>query len=75
MICRTVGCEKQAHPDKDGFCFRCSVAGIGFVWNGPVRGRDGWNQYTVGSYHKEHFGVESPTELARKRPDVERASS
>jgi hypothetical protein len=69
MGCRE--CGKEPHPDRDGLCYRCSVAGIGIVFNGPIRGRNGWNRHTVGSFHQEHFGVSGARELARTNDKVQ----
>lgn len=73
MICKVDGCLNDAHPDKDGECYKHSVAGVAVTYNGPIRGRTGWNQHTIRSFHEEHLGVSGGKELARTRPEVERA--
>jgi hypothetical protein len=74
VICREDGCLNDAHPDKDGLCYKHSVSGVGVTFNGPIRGRRGWNRHTVGSYHEEAFG-QTPKQLARTNPNVERYTS
>ena len=73
MICKVEGCENDAHPDKDGECYRHAVAGVGIAFRGPIVGRRGWNQHTTRTFHEEHLGVSGGKELARTRPDIERA--
>lgn len=71
-FCKVDGCLNDAHPEKKGLCYKHAVGGVGVVFNGPIRGRRGWNRHTLTSFHEEHFGVRTGSQLARERPDVTR---
>lgn len=73
-ICPQPDCGNKVHPDYDT-CYRHAKLGVGVTFRGgAIVGRRGWNT-TQREFLKEHTGAESGKELARTRPDVERAPS
>jgi hypothetical protein len=73
VICKIDGCENNAHPNYQGECYKHAKMGIGFrLQGGGVIGSNAWNT-TRREFLTEHIGVSSEKELARTRPNIERA--
>ena len=51
-----VECGREHEPSgRDGLCFRCKVATLGFTFRGAHLGRKGWNEGTVSEYKREVY--------------------
>jgi hypothetical protein len=49
-------CGREHEPSgRDGLCFRCKIATVGFTYRGAHVGRRGWNEDTVMGTKKEIY--------------------
>ncbi len=71
--CSAAGCSNEAHPKKNGECYKHAVAGIGITFHGGVRpGRTSWNRSKT-EWMMEHLGTTDDRELGKR--GIERAPS